>query len=117
MVSGMAIDKMADCPALRTIRLISGKWKTRILWHLRSGPAGFGELQRALGTVSSKVLADHLDALVEAGLISRASRQDKGVTASVYAYSEFGRTLVPVLDALGEWSLAHAPDPEAAIPR
>ena len=67
--------KMLDCPALLTIRLISGKWKTRILWHLRRGTAGFGDLKRALPGISPKVLTEHLDALVADGLLTRTSRR------------------------------------------
>jgi DNA-binding HxlR family transcriptional regulator len=78
------------------------------LWHLRSGPAGFGELRRALPGVSAKVLTEQLDALVNDGLLLHSSRQDKGMTLSVYRYSDYGLTLVPVLDAVGDWGLAHA---------
>jgi len=98
---------MTDCPALVTIQLVSGKWKTRILWHLRNGSAGFGELKRALPGISPKVLTDHLDALVSDGLLTRAQKQQANVLHSAYDYSEYGRTLIPVLDALGNWGLSH----------
>lgn len=41
MSAQLSDPKMLECPALITIKLISGKWKTRILWHLRSGTAGW----------------------------------------------------------------------------
>ena len=107
MVSTRPDPKMTDCPALVTVRLIAGKWKTRILWHLRDGACGFGDLRRALPSVSAKVLTDHLDALVRDGLLSRTSILEGNVTHSVYQYSAFGRTLIPVLDAMGNWGLAH----------
>jgi len=100
--------KMLDCPALVTIQLIAGKWKTRILWHLRQGGAGFGELRRALPGVSAKVLADHLDDLVRDGLLLRTQHSEANVVRSSYRYSDYGLTLIPVLDALGYWGLAHA---------
>jgi len=96
--------KMIDCPALFTIQLISGKWKTRILWHLRSGAAGFGELKRALPGISPKVLTQHLDALVSDGLLARSQWNEANVIHSAYDYTDYGRTLIPVLDALGNWS-------------
>ncbi|KQT47958.1 hypothetical protein ASG47_06110 [Devosia sp. Leaf420] len=108
MVSTPGFDaKMIDCPALVTIQLVSGKWKTRILWHLRHGEAGFGELKRALPGISPKVLTDHLDALVSDGLLKRLERKEKNVVHSAYDYSDYGRTLIPVLDALGNWGLSH----------
>ena len=108
MVSTAGVDaKMIDCPALFTIQLISGKWKTRILWHLREGSAGFGELKRALPGISPKVLTDHLDALVSDGLLTRSQRLQANIVHSAYDYSDYGRTLIPVLDALGNWGLSH----------
>ena len=104
MVSAPKLDpKMIDCPALFTIQLISGKWKTRILWHLRKGAAGFGELKRALPGISPKVLTQHLDALVSDGLLARSLWTEANVVHSAYSYTDHGRTLIPVLDALGEW--------------
>lgn len=100
--------KMLDCPALVTIKLISGKWKTRILWHLRAGAAGFGDLKRVLPGISPKVLTEHLDALVADGLLTRSQRTLNNVVHSSYAYSNYGLTLVPVLDGLGNWGVTHA---------
>ena len=100
--------KMLDCPALVTVKLISGKWKTRILWHLRSGSAGFGDLNRALPGISPKVLTEHLDELVNDGLLTKTRRIENKVFHFDYSYSEYGLSLVPVLDAIGNWGIAHA---------
>lgn len=100
--------KMLDCPALVTIKLVSGKWKTRILGHLRRGDAGFGELKRALPGVSPKVLTEHLEELVDDGLLMRKQRTENKVVHSSYGYSEYGLSLVPVLDALGNWGVTHS---------
>ena len=110
--------KMFDCPALVTIQLVSGKWKTRILWHLRLGSAGFGELKRALPGISAKVLTEHLDGLVEDGLLARSQHFENNVVRSAYDYTDYGRTLIPVLDALGFWGLTHAgrQEPEGIRP-
>jgi len=99
---------MLDCPALVTIKLISGKWKTRILWHLREGSAGFGELKRALPGISAKVLTEHLAELVDDGLVTKTQRTENNVVYVDYSYSPYGQSLVPVLDAIGNWGLAHA---------
>lgn len=102
------LDKMLDCPALVTIKLISGKWKTRILWHLREGAAGFGELKRAIPRISPKVLTEHLAELVDDGLVTKTQRIENNVVHVDYSYSPYGLSLVPVLDALGDWGIAHA---------
>lgn len=108
MVSGAEPDaKMLHCPALVTIRLIAGKWKTRILWALRSGPVAFNALQRQLPGISAKMLTEHLRQLEADGLVTRTGAHIGKVETVTYAYSDYGCTLIPVLDMLGNWGLAH----------
>lgn len=108
MDDGRHAAKLLDCPALTAIRAISGKWKTRALWVLRDGPCHFGGLMEALPGVSAKVLTEQLRAMEAEGLIVRSEETRGGVPHAVYGYSAYGRTLIPVLDALGEWGLGHA---------
>lgn len=117
MVSPTIVDpKMEDCPALVTVRLLSGKWKTRILWHLRRGAAGFGDLQRALPGVSAKMLSQHLADLCIANVVERRSEKRGRVIHSWYDYSPYGRTLIPVLDAVGEWGRTHQREQQTTAP-
>ena len=37
------------CPIERGMRIIGGKWKGSILWHLKDGPVRFNNLARMLG--------------------------------------------------------------------
>jgi DNA-binding HxlR family transcriptional regulator len=99
------VNKLRDCPALLTLRILSGKWKTRILWSLRSSTKRFGQLRRELPDASSKVLAAQLRELEAAGIIDRTVYKEGAVRVVDYAYTPFGRSLVPALDALGEWGL------------
>lgn len=99
--------KLMHCPALTAIKVISGKWKTRVLWVLRERPHHFGELRDLLVPVSPKVLTDQLRQLVAEGLISSTSQYRGGVEYVVYAYTDYGRSLIPALDLLGEWGLRH----------
>lgn len=99
--------KLAHCPALATLKLISGKWKTRILWVLRPGPMGFGELRRSLKGASPKMLTEHLRQLEADGLIYRTVETRGEVRLSRYGYTPYGTSLIPVLDALGGWGLEH----------
>ena len=99
--------KLEHCPALVAIGVISGKWKTRILWQLRSGPIHFGELRRKLKGVSPKMLTEHLRQLEADGLIRRETETAGRTSMSVYRFTDYGLTLVPALDRLGEWGAAH----------
>lgn len=99
--------KLMYCPALTAIRVISGKWKTRVLWLLRARPHHFGELRDALVPVSAKVLSDQLRQLAADGVIEATPETRGGVDHMIYAYTDYGRSLIPALDLLGEWGLRH----------
>lgn len=102
----MDFDKMRDCPVMATIQAIGGKWKPRILWRLREGAASFGEISRVVG-VSEKVLHENLRALMRDGLILRRPVKAGEVVFVQYSFSDYGMSLVPVLDAMGAWGLQH----------
>ncbi len=102
----VVIDKMRDCPVIATIEVIGGKWKPRILWRLRDGPATFGDLRRYVG-VSEKVLSENLAALQRDGIVSRQPLKEGDMVYVEYDYTCYGRSLVPVLDAMGGWGLGH----------
>ena len=60
-----------ECPVQKTVKLISGKWKPVILYHLFTGVHRFSELQRKLKNVTQRSLTLQLRELEEDGLIIR----------------------------------------------
>src|ERR1700676_4019406 len=51
--------------------VLGGKWKRLILFHLAHGARRYGELRRAVGNVSDKVLVQQLKELQADGIIDR----------------------------------------------
>ena len=51
---------LEPCPIERGMRLIGGKWKGSILWHLKDGPVRFNDLVRQLGGASKKMVNQRL---------------------------------------------------------
>lgn len=100
-------EKVFRCPALTTIKVVSGKWKTRILWLLRERPYGFNELRRALPGVAAKVLSDQIAQLEEARIVQKTMVPRDGQVFADVSYSSYGLSLIPILDALGNWGLEH----------
>lgn len=100
-------DKLSRCPALTTVKSISGKWKTRILWLLRSDVMQYSDLKKQLPYVSPKVLTEQLRQLEADGLIYHQITTKGNQTFSHYGYTRYGATLVPVLDAMGNWGITH----------
>ena len=58
-------------PAERALKVISGRWKAIILYHLFEGPRRLSELQRLLPDVSQKVLIQQLREMEEHGIVHR----------------------------------------------
>ena len=55
-----------DCPMRRTLELLNGKWRTHVIYELCKHPSRrFGELKKAVGSVSQKVLTAQLRAMEE----------------------------------------------------
>lgn len=95
-----------SCPVELTLGVIGGKWKPLILWELRGRARRFNKLHAALPGITHKVLTQQLRTLERDGIISRTVREGRVRTVE-YAFSDFGRTLRPVLDALASWAKDH----------
>ena len=95
-------NKVVACPVETTLLLINDRWKVMILRELLDGTKRFGELRKAIGTVSAKVLTSHLRSMEEDGLV------DREIFAEVpprveYTLTELGNSLKPILDAMKDW--------------
>lgn len=96
------------CPIERGMRLIGGKWKGSILWHLRAGPVRFNDLDRMLAGASKKMLAQRLKEMEADGLLTRRVISDRPVAVS-YEITAFGRSALGVLAQLAGWAEERAP--------
>ncbi|MEJ2903160.1 winged helix-turn-helix transcriptional regulator [Pedobacter panaciterrae] len=82
--------------------VLFGKWKIRLLWFINEGHKRPSELQRKIPDASRRVLNIQLKELEEHELVTR--KIFPVVPPKVeYSLTEFGRTLIPVIAALGEW--------------
>jgi len=106
-MSDEIVDQSLECPVNAAIEIIAGKWKPSILCELRNGARRFGDLKRDIPGISDKVLSTHLRELEADGIVSRRQFYEGAVLATEYAFTEYGRSLIPALDALAKWGLEH----------
>ena len=105
------------CPVAAFQKMITGKYKLRIVWDLQDGPKRYGEIRTGLlrgadGTaeITPRVLSRELKALTEQGLIDR---RDYGVVPPKVEYrlTRKGRSFVPVIAAIRDWGARHLTQP------
>src|SRR5215510_14947831 len=95
--------KLYHCAMDITMDYIGGKWKSVVLWYLKSGTHRFTELKRQIPDITEKMLSIQLRALEADGLIKRKVHGTKPPVRVEYSLTEFGKTLVPALDAIAKW--------------
>ncbi|PSL04557.1 HxlR family transcriptional regulator [Haloactinopolyspora alba] len=97
------------CSIARTAGVVADPWTLLVLRDLFLGVHRYEELRRDLG-VATNVLADRLDRLTEAGLISRHEYQRAPVRHE-YRLTDAGHDLYGVVLSLMAWGDRHlAPD-------
>lgn len=102
-----------DCLVDQTLTVIAGKWKFGITWLLIGGERRFNELRRSLPGITQKMLTQQLRELEANGLVHRevfAAVPPK----VVYSLTPLGRTLRPLLEAMGSWAQEHGEEIKAA---
>ena len=102
-----AITKAADvCPVEVAIAVVGGSWKMTIVKHLTEGTLRFGELGRAVGTVTPRVLARQLRELEADGIVLRTVYSQVPPKVE-YSLTPLGETLAPMVRALDEWGASY----------
>ena len=94
------------CAIEKGMRLIGGKWKGSLVYHLKDGPVRFNDLARMLGGASKKMIDQRLKELEAEGMVVRQVISDRPIAVS-YELTEFGRTALKILDDLRIWSETH----------
>ncbi|EKO3836942.1 helix-turn-helix transcriptional regulator [Vibrio harveyi] len=94
------------CAIEKGMRLIGGKWKGSLIYHLKDGPVRFNDLARMLGGASKKMIDQRLKELEAEGMVVRQVISDRPIAVS-YELTEFERTALKILDDLRIWSETH----------
>ena len=83
------------CAIEKGLRLIGGKWKGSLIFHLKDGPVRFNDLARMLGGASKKMIDQRLKELEAEGMVVRKVISDRPIAVS-YELTEFGRTALKI---------------------
>lgn len=89
-----------------TLKVIGGKWKLLILWHLKDGGKRFSELKRLIPEITEKMLIQQLRELEKDAIVNRNVQSDVPPKVE-YSFTAYGKSLIPVLKPLCNWGQEH----------
>ncbi|MFA5966758.1 MAG: helix-turn-helix domain-containing protein [Sphingomonas sp.] len=101
------IKRLPVLPAERALKVIAGRWKPIILYHLFDGPRRLSDLKRQMPEISQKVLIQQLREMEEHGIVHREVYRQVPPRVD-YSATPLGLSLEPVLLALCDWGRHHA---------
>ncbi len=86
--------------------VLYGKWKIRILWFIHTGNVRPSELQRKIPDVTRRVLNVQLKELEDHELVTKTIYPVLPPKVE-YSLTEFGKTLIPLIQSIGLWGDEH----------
>lgn len=95
-------------------KLLEGRWKLVILFHLFGGQVQrFSDLEKLIPGISQKMLAQQLRQLEQDGIVMRTVYHQVPPKVD-YRLTDWGQMLCPALDALLKWAEFREDLPSAA---
>ncbi len=87
------------CLAAHALNLIGDRWALLVVRELMFAPKRFQMIRAGMPGITASVLTGRLDQLKLAGVVDHDER------LGIYALTEAGQGLLPVLEALCRWAL------------
>ena len=105
------------CPIEYALEIFGGKWKPRILCLLAEmEKLRYCEIRSEMVNVTDAVLASALKELISDNLINR--KQYGEIPPKVeYSLTEKGKSVLPILQSICEWSKAFSKDTDIKLKR
>ena len=93
-----------DCPMRRTLELLSGKWRTHIIYALCKKPScRFGELKKAVPRITNTMLTSTLRDLESLGIVHR--EQFNEIPPHVeYSLTPRALSFLPLVENMIKWA-------------
>lgn len=92
----------AACPSREVLKRLTSRWGVLVLIALESGTHRFGDLRRAIGGVSERMLAQTLQGLELDGMVERRAYQVVPPHVE-YSLTPLGREAAEKVRELADW--------------
>lgn len=103
------------CERNSAISMISGRWKSQIVYYICKGNNRFYLLQQVLPNISETVLARQLKELETHAILVKREIPNTVPTGIEYILTNKGMDLVPILDSLCNWGKLYAEGKEIYV--
>lgn len=91
------------CEIEVTLEILSGKWKSLILWNLNLHKViRYNEFRRLISGITQKMLSQQLKDLERNGLINRTVYNEVPPIVE-YSLTKMGEDLIPILEEMDKW--------------
>ena len=98
----------SPCPIASTLDVVGDKWSLLVIRDMLRGKQTYSELLESPERIPTNLLADRLDRLERAGLISSSAYQQRPVRYA-YVLTDKGIALGEVLKAYVQWGKRYIP--------
>ena len=95
-----------ECPVDATLKVLGGKWKILILFHLNGSSKRFSELRRSIPQITEKMLTQQLKELEADSVVNRKVYPQVPPKVE-YSITDYGKTLQPVIKSMCKWGMEH----------
>ena len=103
-------ERRSTCPINFSVEIFGDKWMLLILRDLMfNGKNSFLEFRASAEKISSAVLTEKLNTLLEEGIVSKVV-SPKNASSFLYLITDKGIELVPVMVEVLEWGSRYNPD-------
>jgi len=103
------------CERNSAISMVSGRWKSQIVYYISQGNNRFHLLQQKLPNISEPVLARQLKELETHAILIKREIPDTVPIGVKYILTNKGLDLVPILDSLCNWGKLYAEGKEISV--
>ncbi|MDG6897006.1 HxlR family transcriptional regulator [Actinobacillus delphinicola] len=104
-----------QCEIEVTLEVLSGKWKSLILWNLHlHEKIRYNELRRLITGITQKMLTQQLRDLEKYGIVERMIYPTVPPMVE-YSLTQLGKDLIPIMQKMDEWGKEYVKHYQAQI--
>lgn len=105
----MRNEQRSGCPIATALDIVGDRWTLVVLRDLLTGKSRYSEFLESPEKITTNILADRLEKMEAAGLITKSPYQERPVRYA-YALTKKGRDLHPMLREMCRWANRYIPD-------